>query len=317
MDNTTPDSKKCRECGESKPLSAFGKRKQSPDGLQLYCRPCIGLRNGAAYRKRQAAEGKTPREFRSHSSVPAGHKYCANCKETKLLSQFGSNRANKSGLADYCKPCHNTVTAEIRAKNHGSVRSYHLKRRYGLSAEEVAELIRRQGGMCLVCTRAPAVHVDHDHETGQFRGVLCFSCNGALGQFEDECERLQLAADYLEGTLWYVDLIRTELAESGTPKLLPRLEHGQRSSREYKLRGKYGVSEPYVDLMSVLQRGLCLVCMDRPHTHIDHDHVSGEIRGLLCSGCNTGMGQFKDDPVVIKRAVDYLRGMSSLVEAVR
>ena len=55
-----------------------------------------------------------------------------------------------------------------------------------------------QGGLCAICQTAPAVHVDHDHETGAVRALLCFNCNGGLGQFRDDPALLQAAADYVE-----------------------------------------------------------------------------------------------------------------------
>jgi len=58
-----------------------------------------------------------------------------------------------------------------------------------------------QGGLCLICLRAPAVHVDHDHGTGEIRGMLCFNCNGGLGQFKDDVEVTARAVQYLLGEL--------------------------------------------------------------------------------------------------------------------
>ena len=54
-----------------------------------------------------------------------------------------------------------------------------------------------QGGLCAVCREAPAVHVDHDHETKRVRGLLCFDCSGALGQFRDRADLMLRAVAYL------------------------------------------------------------------------------------------------------------------------
>lgn len=60
------------------------------------------------------------------------------------------------------------------------------------------------------------------------------------------------------------------------------------------------------------QFGKCAICQ-RPQTDFtrafspDHDHKTGKIRGLLCGNCNTGIGQFKDDPVLLENAIQYLR----------
>ncbi len=59
------------------------------------------------------------------------------------------------------------------------------------------------------------------------------------------------------------------------------------------------------------QNGACAICDTRPssakHLAIDHDHVTGKIRGLLCTGCNWALGRFKDDPARFDAAARYLR----------
>jgi hypothetical protein len=72
-----------------------------------------------------------------------------------------------------------------------------LTRRYGITAEEADAMFERQGGLCAICRAAPAKHVDHDHATGAVRALLCFNCNGGLGQFKDDPDLLKAAADYV------------------------------------------------------------------------------------------------------------------------
>ena len=73
-----------------------------------------------------------------------------------------------------------------------------MGRRYGISAEEADLMLAEQNGLCAICRTAAAVHVDHDHETGAVRSLLCFNCNGGLGQFRDDPAVLRAAADYVE-----------------------------------------------------------------------------------------------------------------------
>jgi hypothetical protein len=73
-----------------------------------------------------------------------------------------------------------------------------LRRRYGIGAEEFDELVHKQDGVCPICEKPSPEHVDHDHVTGHVRGILCFNCNGGLGQFGDDPERLVRAQLYLE-----------------------------------------------------------------------------------------------------------------------
>lgn len=60
-------------------------------------------------------------------------------------------------------------------------------------------MIETQGGTCAICVSATPTHLDHDHETGRIRGVLCIPCNNGLGLFRDNPAALRRAAEYLKG----------------------------------------------------------------------------------------------------------------------
>ena len=128
--------------------------------------------------------------------MPPGHKWCPDCSTVKPLDQFVRNASQTSGWAPYCKPCHNRRGKASKEKVGGS-RTYHLKRRYGITAEDADGMLQAQGGVCAICKAAPAAHVDHDHVTGAVRAILCFNCNGGLGQFRDNPELLHAAAYYV------------------------------------------------------------------------------------------------------------------------
>lgn len=306
MEPDRPGAKRCRDCGELKLATEFWRRKQSPDGLALYCKVCFGLRNSASYRGKRAVEGKKTRPYRRHSDVPDGMKYCPECKEIKPRSAFGSNRSQPDGLTAYCRPCHNSVTVRVKSRKHGSQRNYLLKLRYGITEQQVEELRHLQGGICVICLRRPVAHVDHDHADGAVRGLLCFGCNGGLGQFQDDPKRLRGAAGYLEG--WFAHCHVNLAQATGVVQAADQepVDEDRAMRRGYKLRKRYGIGESVVQRRIERQRGVCLVCRAAPAVHVDHDHSTGAIRGILCPPCNTGMGQFRDDPTVLRRAAEYL-----------
>jgi hypothetical protein len=80
--------------------------------------------------------------------------------------------------------------------------------------------------------------------------------------------------------------------------------HG--STRNAHLKRRYGLSEAEVDEMIKAQGGLCALCQERTPQHVDHDHVTGRIRGVLCSCCNQGLGNFRDRADTLRRAISYL-----------
>jgi len=81
------------------------------------------------------------------------------------------------------------------------MREYHLMRKYGLTIADYEQMLAEQYGGCAICGRPEpeggSLHVDHDHETGAVRGLLCFPCNQAIGAFEEDIEFLSAALGYL------------------------------------------------------------------------------------------------------------------------
>jgi hypothetical protein len=80
-----------------------------------------------------------------------------------------------------------------------------LRARYALSPEQYDALLKAQGGGCAICgclpegnTRYAKLSVDHDHDTGQIRGLLCDLCNRGVGAFRDDPDRLRAAAANLD-----------------------------------------------------------------------------------------------------------------------
>jgi hypothetical protein len=90
------------------------------------------------------------------------------------------------------------------AKNRVPVLIRQRELMYGLPLGQYEEIREAQNGLCAICGRAETsrrtgrLSVDHDHETGALRGLLCNRCNRALGEFDDSPGRLRAAAAYLE-----------------------------------------------------------------------------------------------------------------------
>lgn len=85
------------------------------------------------------------------------------------------------------------------------MRAHHIKAKYGLSIEQYEKMVWDREGRCDICGEEPApvsdgrlsLVVDHSHESGEVRGLLCLWCNTGIGQFRDSAGRLQSAIDYL------------------------------------------------------------------------------------------------------------------------
>ncbi|WP_331253815.1 endonuclease VII domain-containing protein [Modestobacter sp. VKM Ac-2978] len=207
--------KRCPDCNEEKPPTEFGRNRSLPDGLSFYCSECNRRRNGAWYRQSRAAMGKSVRD---HSWVPEGFRWCPGCRQAVPHEDFSRNARQASGFGSLCLPCHRTSSNDA-----------YWKRRYGLTRSDVAALRAAQGDACAICDASQPEHLDHDHETGRIRALLCQRCNQGLGLLRDDPVVLRAAADYVEqhrdapaalaGRLTADDLARsTHRAPAGSPR---------------------------------------------------------------------------------------------------
>lgn len=150
-------------------------------------------------------------------------KTCTHCKEDLPTSSFGVAKGYRDGRRSQCNKCrtalgrgrwktdhHRERRAARRADNlveeRRKDRERKRKQNYGLSAEDIALLLAQQGGGCALCkTTKPGGRynvfcVDHCHETGRVRGMLCHSYNVALGALGDNEAGLAAALAYVAGT---------------------------------------------------------------------------------------------------------------------
>lgn len=89
-----------------------------------------------------------------------------------------------------------------------------------------------------------------------------------------------------------------------------RTPEGQRKRADKHLKRKFAMSITDYDSMLLAQEGLCKICLEPPHrkrkAHVDHDHVTGKVRGILCHDCNRLLGAARDRVDILRAAVIYL-----------
>ncbi len=145
---------------------------------------------------------------------------CLRCKQVKSEEEFSRDKTRETGRYPYCKDCvhimrDNDVERErirayyrsrlesdpqFRAKNVQHVQIARYKSLYGITIEEYNILLEFQEGKCAICGRPPKnrrLAVDHDHKTGEVRGLLCMRCNQTLHERVD-MEWLANAYEYLD-----------------------------------------------------------------------------------------------------------------------
>ncbi len=135
-------------------------------------------------------------------------KSCNICKETKSLDSFYKDKYGKNGLMYRCIECSIAINKEQKVPE--KLRRAHLMRNHNMSLETYNLMLEEQMGVCAICLhpesskhqngKIKSLAVDHCHETGKIRGLLCLSCNIALGKLKDNVFIINSAFNYLKNS---------------------------------------------------------------------------------------------------------------------
>lgn len=157
-------TKTCSTCYIEKPIADFSKQSIRPDGLNITCKLCMKSRQEVRYRDPK--------------------------KRQRILD----------------------ASARWRERNPDADADKTLRRKYGITLAQYDALFAAQGGVCALCKKGETTKrrkkgegrerlaVDHCHDTGRVRGLLCFKCNTAIGALGDTEEAAQKVVDYLNKT---------------------------------------------------------------------------------------------------------------------
>jgi Recombination endonuclease VII len=127
-----------------------------------------------------------------------------------------------------------------------------------------------------------------------FDGELCIKCNTTTRRVNRnrcrECERRRFQTP------------KTKAQQ----KRYQQSERGKLMGRRFRLKKFWGLTEDQFETMSALQNHRCAICEKQAKLCVDHDHLTGKIRALLCANCNHILGKAYDDPAILRKAVNYL-----------
>lgn len=205
--------KRCSHCKAEKPLEEFHRARSQPDGRHKQCAAC---RSSLDHDARVAKEGS---RAENEMLAAMGLRRCTGCCDVKALDLF--YRRDDSKVRPRCIECSKrAATPESRsAKNDArrrrreadpeafrrQQRATAFRRKYGIELEQYEAMLESQSHCCAICgdmaTPDQQLFVDHDHETGVVRGLLCLRCNTGIGMLGDDPDRLATAIRYLRASL--------------------------------------------------------------------------------------------------------------------
>lgn len=216
--------KTCSDCKQSKPLGDFYPSKRLKFGVLSSCKACVSQRSKGY---REAAKRK-PR------MTSPSFRICRTCRIEKPITEFYQSKARTDPTFTECKVCHKTRTKQVRQRNLTATRErerrYRLKatantkesirryyrsekgkrtiysryyqKRFGITLQEYEARLEAHNGVCAICLKPQKdkrrLVVDHNHQTGDVRGLLCTPCNIILGCWQDNSGTALRAATYLE-----------------------------------------------------------------------------------------------------------------------
>lgn len=166
--------KKCNTCTTVKDVSCFYKQVKGKYGKGTICKNCLKLKHKKTYTSIKPV-------------YPKDKKKCATCNKLLNLKEF-STRGKQSTYTSSCKICLNDTGKPSRYK------------KYGITVEDYNNMFKEQNGLCAICNIVSnrSLCVDHNHNTGKARKLLCNNCNSAIGKFRENIDIMAAAIDYIK-----------------------------------------------------------------------------------------------------------------------
>jgi Recombination endonuclease VII len=287
--------KRCRACHQVLPLSSFAKRANGAQGVTALCKACIAHRYEAETFGCNRCSRRLPGpEFPRGSAGAAIEQPCKRCRSS-IKASATRNRRIVQGRAPYhllsgideqqrtatCRECGPThIYSTGTSKGRGW--------RCGSRADEISAAWYDAKAKVIDKHAASRWHRVRNVRGTEMRGT-CSLCGDVPVRWSQSDGRFVCA--------------------SSTRKR----QHADRERRRRRL-AVYGLSVDDYERMAQAQGQRCAICggsrsrMDSDGALVvDHNHVTGRIRGLLCTLCNTGLGAMRDDPAILLAAIRYLR----------
>lgn len=200
--------KTCSKCKELKPLNMFYARSTEKDGRASDCKEC---HNKSVNKWRTENKDKYNESNREYRAAKREGRYIPQKKgaRPKVFCLNGHDmavtRRGRDGES-YCSACRNMKAGERKKSDPARFALYYrrskIKKAYGITLIDFDALLEKQGGGCAICGKTEfngrGAYVDHDHETGEVRGILCVNCNTGMGMFKDNIENMEKAIMYLD-----------------------------------------------------------------------------------------------------------------------
>ncbi len=138
--------------------------------------------------------------------ISNNQKYCDKCRKQannlKRIAYYQNNRQKYAIFEERYRQQNRQKIRDYHRQNRQKIRETTLKRRYDITIASYNKMFQEQNGRCGICGRHQSglkrnLCVDHNHESGRIRGLLCHRCNTAIGMLEDDTKILQKATKYL------------------------------------------------------------------------------------------------------------------------
>lgn len=176
---SSSELKRCTICGSEKPFTEFHKQKNGKDGVRANCKKC-------------ASE-----DAKTYTNIPSVKERLKGVRKAWDNSPAGK-AIRKAMYTEY------NNRPEVKERH----RAHWFMKQYGITLEEYKKMYDNQNGNCAICgehyelrgeNKLKTLHVDHDHETGDVRGLLCHNCNSGIGYFKEDLNLIKRIEHYLSG----------------------------------------------------------------------------------------------------------------------